>query len=89
MTLTRTLMMLAFVATTSTACLTRTVIRLDDHPDRAVSLMETIDVVPYISRTHQFWLCKDAPTGLTCEKTCNGQTDLTCQAVSFGGSNLK
>jgi hypothetical protein len=82
--MTRNLLLLALLGLSSTACLTRTVIRLDDHPDRPVSLMETIDTVLY-TKTHQFWLCKDTAAGLSCEKTCGGQTDLACQT----NSNLK
>jgi len=80
----RAVALVAFATLFATGCLKRTVIRLDDHPDRPVSIMETIDEQLW-TRTHQFWLCKDSATGLTCEKTCDGKTDLTCH----NGSNLK
>lgn len=80
-------LLLASAALVSTGCLNRTIIRIDDHPDKNASIMETIDSVPYIMRTHQFWVCKEEPSALVCAKTCDGSNDLACHSISLLGSD--
>jgi hypothetical protein len=80
----------AALAMSATGCVYRTIIRIEDRPGINASVMETIDEVPWVSQTHQFWLCKEDPTAITCDKTCGQPSDLACHTVSvLGGNNLR
>jgi hypothetical protein len=78
------------LAMCGTGCVYRTIIRVEDRPGINASLMETIDEVPWVSQTHQFWVCKEDPAAITCDRTCGAPSDLACHSVSvLGGNNLR
>lgn len=75
---------------TSSGCLwRRSIVSLEDHPERNVTLVETKDTYLFGKGVYQFWQCADEQGKLLCEKTCDGKTDLSCLTMAYGRSNLQ
>lgn len=81
---------IAALAVSSSGCVYRTIIRVEDRPGINASVLETIDEVPLVSETHQFWVCKEDPNAIACDKSCGKPSDLACHSISvLGGNNLR
>lgn len=71
------------VAALLTGCMTRHMVRIEDHPNQPYTLLESLDHFTYIpglweKSVHQFWSCKDGASGLVCDKACGGDTGINC-----------
>ena len=65
----------------ASGCMTRNLRSVRDVADTHVTLVETIDTQNYLvwaSMKHVFWQCLESGTTLTCEKACDGKSDLSC-----------
>lgn len=76
------------VAMTMTGCL-RQAVRLDGHPTRPISVLQTNDST-LLTESTRFWLCSDTGDSFTCEPSCNasGQSECHNTIPLFGMSNL-
>lgn len=73
----------------SSGCLLqRTIVDLTDHPQKDITLVQTVDVYPF-SVKRQFWQCNENAENLTCSKVCGGDNKLVCHEVTFGVTNLR
>ncbi len=72
-------------------CLTdRRIIRIDDHPTKQGTVMETQDsyyFVFWFQAVHQFWQCTDTGKTVECTPLCGPTTDLECPAVVGSGND--
>lgn len=84
---------LMMILPASTGCVARSVIALDDHPDRAVSMMtvNSWNTVPgtglVYKNAQEFWLCKEVGDSYKCTRTCKrmpliylGGDEIVCPA---------
>lgn len=70
-------------ATLVTGCMTRHIVRIQDHPTESLTLLESLDHFTYFpgvweKSVHQFWSCKDGASGLQCDKACGGDSGIDC-----------
>lgn len=76
--------MFVMVASVLSGCLvSRTITRIEDHPQRNVTILETVDVHQYLfygNVTHQFWQCGMSADLLSCQKICGLALDVDCPA---------
>lgn len=73
--------------TLTAGCVTRSVLRFEDHPSQHQTFVETLRHSNYLLTSdlkHEFWLCRDDESALVCKATCDADTDLACPTV--GGS---
>jgi len=78
------------VSTASGCIVSRTIVRIEDHPAKNATLLETVDNWSYVSQIHQFWQCKEEGAKLLCTKSCGAGTDLACLEMWGGAySNLQ
>lgn len=84
------LLAFVFVAVTTSGCLRRTIVDIEDHPARNVTILRTVDQFP-LGFSTQFWQCIDEPEQLVCSKTCGGRNQPECHTIALGGyiNNLK
>ena len=81
---------LALAVAGLSGCLTgRSIVRVEDHPEKQVTKMETMDIYMYFPGIffvprHQFWECTQGAGALSCAKTCGEGTPFTCP-MAFGG----
>lgn len=74
----------------SSGCLvSRTIVNMEDHTNKPVTLIETQDKYLFYKQVHQFWQCTDQQGSLVCERTCDGKTNLSCLAMIGGQPNLR
>lgn len=70
------------IAALGTGCMTRNLRSVQDVAGTAdTTLLETTDVMNlylYVQVKHVFWQCREQALTLTCEKACDGTTDLQC-----------
>jgi hypothetical protein len=82
---------LALVALASmlSGCLTgRAIARVEDHPEKNITIMETVDTFSYLiygEMVHQFWQCEQTGKKLVCSPICGPKTDVQCPNVVWGG----
>ena len=87
--------LLAAAALLATGCMHRSLTSVRDVPNSNTTLIETADVLNlyvYSQVKHVFWQCKEQGQTLTCERACDGNTDLTCPAgnsLSVTSSNVR
>ena len=65
----------------ASGCMTRNLRSVKDVPNSNATLIETMDVMNllfYVQVTHVFWQCLESGTTLTCEKACDGKSELSC-----------
>jgi len=75
---------------TSSGCLLRRQLgKVQDHPTKKVTLVETTDV--YLTQVrHQLWECIDDSEKLVCSRSCDSGTEFVCHTLSLGAySNLQ
>lgn len=73
----------------TTGCVTRNIISFEDHQKQPVTSMEVIKTTNYVfyrTAEHQFYLCQDTGSALTCNLQCGGKTDLTCPKAMTNGN---
>lgn len=72
----------------STACTKYSFTHIEDHPAQKLTRIEALKTTDYfVSQTveHQFYLCDNVGTKLSCKVACNGPTDLACPEFSANG----
>ncbi len=82
----RTLILAALLL--STGCTKYSFTHIEDHPAQKVTRLEALKTTDYIVSQkveHQFYLCAQTGSKLTCKVTCNGDSDLACPAFSANG----
>jgi hypothetical protein len=65
----------------ATGCIHRNLISVRDVPGTTTTLIETSDslnLYVYAQVKHVFWQCKEQALTLSCERACEGTTDLSC-----------
>jgi len=75
---------------TSSGCLLRRGLgKVQDHPTKKITLVETTDV--YLTQVRsQFWECIDDSEKLVCTRSCDTGSDLVCHTLTLGAySNLQ
>jgi hypothetical protein len=85
------LAIIAFCSIASTACISRRIIAFDDHPKLPVTSMEVLKHTNYLfiqTDEHQFYLCQDTGSALSCNLQCGGpKNDLVCPKSTSNGRN--
>lgn len=72
----------------SSACTKYSFTHIEDHPAQKVTRIEALKTTDYfvsMKVEHQFYLCKQVGSKLSCKVACNGDTDLTCPGFSANG----
>lgn len=83
-----------------TACTARSIVSLNDHPTRGVSIMEVNSQRSYFgvysTIDKEFWLCTERGDTYECERTCKqmpllfmGGDDIMCPSLLQGGLNIQ
>lgn len=67
----------------------RTIVHLEDHPERNITLVETQDQYLLGKGVYQFWQCADQEGQLVCQKACDGKAKFSCLTAAFGQTNLR
>lgn len=74
----------------SSGCLwKRSIVHLQDHPERNVTLLETQDKYLFGKGVYQFWHCADEQGSLVCKKACDGTAKFACLTAMGGQTNLR
>ncbi|MCX7943039.1 MAG: hypothetical protein N2746_00815 [Deltaproteobacteria bacterium] len=67
---------------TITGCTSRRIIGADDHLTRPIMNFETFKTTHYLlfpgSAVHEFWTCEERGDVISCERACDGNTDVSC-----------
>lgn len=88
-------LILAAATLLATGCVHRNLVSVRDVPGSNTTLVETTDVLNlyvYAQVKHVFWQCKEQALTLSCERACEGNTDLMCPAannLSVSSSNVR
>lgn len=88
--------LVAAVALFTSGCMARNLRSVQDVPDSNTTLVETVDslnLLLYAHVKHVFWQCSEQGLTLTCERACEGATDLMCptdtMSVSHATSHVR
>lgn len=69
-------------------CSSLRITKFEDHSNRPMTTLEAIKTthIAYIpiKTEHQFYLCENTDSTMSCKVSCGGSTDLACPAAMSG-----
>ncbi len=72
-------------------CTSRRIIGADDHATRPIMNFQTYKTTHYIifpgSAVHEFWMCEEKNDNISCERACDGKTDISCPTATMNVSS--